>query len=156
MWHEPLWSFWTAVVFTRELSHGCHFLVRVFLMIDSWTLTWTGASEVWSALSVVLGFFCNDVRLILYIEDIKCARLLCDCEQRRLSPFPYLGLEENIGGGHLGNAEDGDCQRHGAQDKKTVVDQDAGQDSMSHTPVTWHITDRLLKHASRFPPGHPV
>lgn len=87
-------------------------------------------------LSVVLGFFCNDVRLILYIEDIKCARLLCDCEQRRLSPFPYLGLEENIGGGHLGNAEDGDCQRHGAQDKKTVVDQDAGQDSMSHTPVT--------------------
>lgn len=47
-----------------------------------------------------------------------------------------LGLEVNIGGGHLGNLEDADGQRDGAQDEQTVVDQDPGQDGMSHTPVT--------------------
>lgn len=45
--------------------------------------------------------------------------------------YCYLGLEVNVGGGHLGNLKDADGQRDGAQDEQAVVDQDPGQDGMS-------------------------
>lgn len=49
--------------------------------------------------------------------------------------FTYLGLKVNVGGGHFGNLEDADGQGDGTQHKQGVVDQDPGQDRVSHPPV---------------------
>ncbi len=57
MWDEPLCSFWSAVAFALELSHGCRFLPSLFLIVESWTLTLNEASEACSSLDVVLGSF---------------------------------------------------------------------------------------------------
>lgn len=40
-----LCSFWSAVAFTLELSHGCHFCQLFFPVVESWTLTWTETSD---------------------------------------------------------------------------------------------------------------
>lgn len=48
----------------------------------------------------------------------------------------HLGLEVNIGGGHLGDLENAHGQRHGTQDEQTVVDQDPGQDCMPDLAIT--------------------
>ncbi len=57
MLDKPLCSFWSAVAFALELSHGCRFLPSLFLIAESWTLTLIEASEACSSLDVVLGSF---------------------------------------------------------------------------------------------------
>ncbi len=62
MWDEPLSSFWSAMAFALELSHGCCFCPVSFLLfqiqiVESWTLTSIEASEACSSLDVVLGSF---------------------------------------------------------------------------------------------------
>lgn len=62
--------------------------------------------------------------------------------------FFYLGLEVNVGRGHLGNLEDADGQWYGTQDKQTIVDQDPGQDCMSDTPITGDVKVINLRQSS--------
>ncbi len=55
MWDKPLCSFWSAMAFALEHSHGCRFFPSLFLIAESWTLTLIEASEACSSLDVVLG-----------------------------------------------------------------------------------------------------
>ncbi len=57
MWDEPLCSFWSAVAFALELIPWMLFLSSLFLIVESWTLTLSEASEACSSLDVVLGSF---------------------------------------------------------------------------------------------------
>ncbi len=61
-WDELLCSFCSAAVLVLDLCHAGHFCPVSFLMVESWTLTLTEASEACRSLDVVVGSFVTSWR----------------------------------------------------------------------------------------------